>query len=105
MTSHMIRLSIWVGECLTNSNLTLKNGEQEMEKVVFEHLLNANGFRSILKGIPFSEENLRDVKYYIRKFFKNQKVTIRTRWRGTRNHHQSHNIKSEAERFDIYVYA
>ena len=76
-----------------------------MEKVVFEHLLNATGFRSILKGIPFSEENLRDVKFYIRKFFKNQKVTIRPRWRGVRKHHKNHNIKSEAERFDIYVYA
>ena len=76
-----------------------------MEKVVFEHLNRATGFRSILKGIPFSEENLRQVRKAIRKFFKNQKVVVRTRWRGVRSHHANHNIKSEAQRFDVYVYA
>jgi hypothetical protein len=76
-----------------------------MEKLVFEHLKNATGFRSILKGIPFSESNLKSVRYYIRKFFKNQKVVVRTRWRGVRSHHKNHNIKSEAQRFDVYVYA
>ena len=76
-----------------------------MEKIVFEHLNRATGFRSILKGIPFSEENLRQVRKAIRKFFKNQKVIVRTRWRGVRKHHTNHNIKSEAERFDVYVYA
>jgi len=75
-----------------------------MEKIVFEHLNRATGFRSILKGIPFSEENLRQVRKAIRKFFKNQKVIVRTRWRGVRKHHANHNIKSEAKRFDVYVH-
>ena len=76
-----------------------------MEKLVFEHLNKAKGFRSILKGIPFSEENLLQVRKAIRKFFKNQEVIVRTRWRGVRKHHTNHNIKSEAEHFDVYVYA
>ena len=76
-----------------------------MEKLVFDHLNKATGFRSILKGIPFSESNLKSVRYYIRKFFKHQKVVVRTRWRGVRSHHKNHNIKSEAQRFDVYVYA
>ena len=75
-----------------------------MEKLVFEHLKNATGFRSILKGIPFSESNLKSVRFYIRKFFKNQKVVVRTRWRGAREHHPNHNIKSEAIAFDVYVH-
>jgi hypothetical protein len=79
--------------------------ENKMEKLVFDHLNKATGFRSILKGIPFSESNLRSVRYYIRKFFKNQKVVVRTRWRGVRKHHANHNVKSEAQRFDVYVYA
>ena len=83
--------------------LIYSKGEQ-MEKLVFEHLKNAVGFRSILKGIPMSESNLKNVRFYIRKFFKNEKVVVRTRWRGARAHHSDHNIKSEAIAFDVYVH-
>jgi len=79
--------------------------KSEIRELVFEALKNSKGYRSILKGIEFSEENLIQVRKAIRKFFKNQKVVVRTRWRGVRNHHRDHNIKSEAEHFDVYVYA
>ena len=76
-----------------------------MEKIILDHLEQADKYKSVLKAIPFSEDNLRKAKEIVRKFFKNQKVTIRPRWRGVRKHHQSHNIKSEAVRFDLYIYA
>ena len=79
--------------------------KSEIRELVFEALRNSKGYRSILKGIEFSEENLLQVRKAIRKFFKNQKVVVRTRWRGVRKHHANHNIKSEAQRFDVYVYA
>lgn len=76
-----------------------------MEKIIIDHLEQADKYKSVLKGIDFSEDNLRKAKDIVRKFFKNHNVKLRARWRGVRNHHKSHNIKSEAVRFDLYVYA
>ena len=72
-----------------------------MEKLVFEHLNNATGFRSILKRIPFTEENV-DVAKAIVKMFHYDKP-VRVRWRGQRLHNKNHTIKSEATHFDVYV--
>lgn len=88
-------------ECIFINSILI--GEQ-MEKIIIDHLERASAFQSILKGIPFSEENLKDAKYYVKKFFKNHKVKIRSRWRGERKHHRDHNIKSEAKFFDLYIY-
>ena len=76
----------------------------EIRSMIFDALKKSTGYRSILKGIHFSEENLVQVRKAIRKFFKNEKVIVRTRWRGTRSHHPDHCIKSEARKFDVYVY-
>ena len=89
---------------LIQIKVTLIFGEHKMEKFVIEHLENASGYRAILKNIPYTDENLRDIKILIRKFYKNQKIVIRPRWRGIRYHHPYHNIKSEAITFDIYIY-
>ncbi|QDP49624.1 MAG: hypothetical protein Unbinned202contig1000_30 [Prokaryotic dsDNA virus sp.] len=76
----------------------------EIRDMIFNALKKSTGYRAILKAIPFSEENLIQVRKQIRKFFKNEKVTVRTRWRGVRSHHPDHNIKKEAIKFDVYVY-
>ncbi len=78
--------------------------KSEISELVFEALRNSKGYRSILKGIEFSEENLIQVRKAVRKFFKHQKIILRTRFRGARNHHSYHTIKAEANKFDVYVY-
>tara|TARA_B100001250_G_scaffold184424_2_gene158636 strand:- start:9336 stop:9587 length:252 start_codon:yes stop_codon:yes gene_type:complete len=78
--------------------------KSELSAMVFEALKNSKGYRSILKGIEFSEENLVEVRQAVRKFFKHQKIILRTRFRGARSHHPDHTIKAEANKFDVYVY-
>ena len=67
----------------------------------FDAVSKAQSFRSILKRIPFTEENV-DVAKAIVKMFHYDKP-VRVRWRGQRLHNKNHTIKSEATHFDVYV--
>ena len=70
---------------------------------LLSHLINAEGYTSILKGVPYNETNLGGAKWLVRQFNKCTLSDIRVRYRGKRLSNPSHTLKSEATHFDVYV--
>ena len=70
---------------------------------IAHHLMVANGYTSVLKGVPYTKSNLGEAKWLVRKFNKCTLSDIRVRYRGKRLSHPNHTLKSEATHFDVYV--
>ena len=70
---------------------------------IAHHLMVANGYTSVLKGVPYTKSNLGEAKWLVRMFNKCTLSDIRVRYRGKRLSHPKHTLKSEATHFDVYV--
>ena len=72
-------------------------------KALMMHLINADGFTSVLKGIPYSRTNLIGAKWLVRMFNKCERSDVRVRYRGPRPANPNHTLKKHATHFDVYV--
>tara|TARA_B100000131_G_scaffold102207_1_gene99208 strand:+ start:455 stop:700 length:246 start_codon:yes stop_codon:yes gene_type:complete len=67
------------------------------------YLMDAENYTSILKGVPFSEENLRGAKWMTKRFYKCNYSDIYVKYRGKRTRNPLHTLKKDAHSFDVYI--
>ena len=65
-------------------------------------LLEATEYKSVLKGIPFSEDNVHLAKQVVRRFNKCSLDKIYVKYRGPRPVNPNHTLKRHATHFDVY---
>lgn len=100
---------------MTNEELTKKLSsmtDEEIEKFwedrlaknlkIYEWSNNSNGFYSIMKGVPMSEENLKTVRNHCIDVYGYTRRRLYVMYRGKRTSSSYCTLKKDAHSFDIY---
>ena len=64
--------------------------------------MNSNGYSSIMRGVPMTEENLNTVMNHVTKVHKSNRSDYYVMYRGPRTGHGNCTLKKDAMWFDLY---
>ena len=69
---------------------------------LIEHYENAIGFKSTVKGVPMSEENLELCRKFVTDIHDCPRQDVRVMYRGPRTSYAHATLRKDALSFDVY---